>query len=339
MTPVRVLIVDDSKTMRGLIRANLSQDRDIAVVGEASNPLEARQAIKALNPDVMTLDVEMPHMDGLEFLEKVMRLRPFPVIMISSLTVQGASASIRGLELGAVDCIGKPTPTRPNEFDSLCVTVKSAAGAKVGGVNRALVARKQNSSAYAPDGKIVAIGASTGGVEALITIVSKYPVNCPPTVITLHLPSPFTASFAQRLDRLSDAHVSVASDGVPLEAGHVYVAPGSTTHLEITGSGLPRCRLTNGDLVNGHRPSVDTLFNSVARVCGENAVGVILTGMGRDGASGLLKMRQAGARTIGQNSATSVIYGMPKAARDVGAVEMEVPVSSVTPEILRLTTK
>ncbi len=340
MKPVRVLIVDDSATMRSLIAAALSRDPTIAVVGQASDPLEAREAIKALDPDVMTLDVEMPKMDGLEFLDKVMRLRPFPVVMVSSLTARGASATIKAMELGAVDCIGKPSIDQPNSFDDLPARVKAAAAARLRNRpdERASHAPgRAPSTSYRPDGKIVAIGASTGGVEALISVISAYPANCPPTVITLHMPTPFTKSFARRLDGLTDARVSEAEDGAPIEAGRVYLAPGSATHLEVSSSGPLRCRLQSEGHVNGHRPSVDVLLASAAKACSHKAVGVILTGMGRDGAAGLLAMRRAGARTVGQNEGSSVVYGMPKVAFECGAVEKQVTLAEIGAEILTLT--
>ncbi|MGO4870950.1 MAG: protein-glutamate methylesterase/protein-glutamine glutaminase [Roseiarcus sp.] len=347
MKPVRVLVVDDSATMRGLISASLTRDPGIEVVGQASDPLQAREAIKALNPDVMTLDVEMPKMDGLEFLEKVMRLRPFPVVMVSSLTARGATATIRAMELGAVDCIGKPSMDQPNSFDDLPTRVKSAASARRHKRAEDRVARphqraadsvaQERLSSYKPDGRIVAIGASTGGVEALIAVLTNYPANCPPTVITLHMPTPFTKSFARRLDGLTGARVTEGEDGAPLEVGRVYLAPGSATHLEVSNSGHWRCRLQNDDLVNGHRPSVDVLFSSVAKACGARAVGVILTGMGRDGAAGLLAMRRAGAKTVGQNEASSIVYGMPKVAFECGAVEKQLSLGDIGAEILALT--
>ena len=338
MRPVRVLVVDDSATMRGLIVASLSRDPDISVVGQAADPLLAREAIKALDPDVMTLDVEMPKMDGLEFLEKVMRLRPFPVVMVSSLTAKGAGATIRAMELGAVDCIGKPSIDAPNSFDDLPARVKAAASARIRRRFDDQAARPAASApAYRSDGKLVAIGASTGGVEALIAVLTGYPVNCPPTVITLHMPTPFTKSFARRLDGLTPAKVTEAEDGAPLEAGRVYLAPGSATHLEVAHPSAWRCRLNTDALVNGHRPSVDVLFNSVAKTCGHRALGVILTGMGKDGAAGLLAMRKAGSHTIGQNEGTSVVYGMPKVAFESGAVEKQLSLGDIGAEILALT--
>jgi len=337
MNPVRVLVVDDSATMRGLIAAALSDDPGIEVIGQAADPLEAREAIKALNPDVMTLDVEMPRMDGLEFLEKVMRLRPFPVVMVSSLTARGATATIRAMELGAVDCIGKPSIEQPNSFDDLPARVRAAAGARL----RPREARGPGAggqlATFRPDDKVVAIGASTGGVEALISVISGYPENCPPTVVTVHMPSPFTRSFARRLDGLTGAQVAEAEDGAPIEIGRVYLAPGTLAHLEVAGGARPRCRLSAVDPVNGHRPSVDVLFESTAKAFGARAVGVILTGMGRDGAAGLMSMRRAGARTLGQDEASSVVYGMPKVAFEIGAVERQLPLGDMRAGILKLT--
>jgi two-component system chemotaxis response regulator CheB len=334
---IKVLIVDDSATMRGLIRATLERDSGIKVVGEAADPLEAREAIKALNPDVLTLDVEMPNMNGLDFLERIMRLRPMPVVMVSTLTVRGAEATLTALELGAVDCIAKPVSAGPAAFDELADKVKAAAGARV---------RPKGSSAdthhtaaprsFAPNGRVVAIGSSTGGVEALITVLSGFPANCPPTVITQHMPATFTRSFAERLDRLTAPHVTEAVEGDVLKPGHVYLAPGGAHHLEVAGSTTLRCRLTDAGPVNSHRPSVDVLFESVAKTAKANAVGVILTGMGRDGAVGLLAMQDAGASTLGQNEATCVVYGMPKAAMEIGAVQRQLPLERISAQILTL---
>lgn len=333
----RVLIVDDSATMRGLIRARLQTERGIEVVGEAADAHAARAAIKQLNPDVITLDVEMPDMNGLEFLEKIMRLRPMPVVMVSSHTEAGAEATLRALEIGAVECIAKPTGREDRAFDKLPDAVRNAARARL----RAWAPREPRAaaaiSAYRPDGRLVAIGSSTGGVEALIEIVSAFPANCPPTVITQHMPPVFTASLAKRLDRLSAASVSEAADGAPLAVGRVYLAPGGPAHLTVAGGQSPRCRLTPGEPVNGHRPSVDVLFNSIARAVGGACVGVILTGMGRDGAAGLRKLRQDGAATIGQDEASCVVYGMAKAAFEMGAVERQVPLRRIAKEILALT--
>ncbi len=336
---IRVLVVDDSATMRGLISNTLNQDPGIEVVGTAADPLEAREAIKALNPHVITLDVEMPNMNGLDFLEKLMRLRPTPVVMVSTLTVRGAEATLTALELGAVDCLAKPATGGPNAFDELAEKVKLAAQSRPRARPAAREAAARPTKAYAPDGRILAIGSSTGGVEALMTIVAHLPENCPPTVITQHMPATFTRSFADRLNRACAAEVAEAYDGAPLSPGRVYLAPGGEAHLSIEGAAQLRCRVSPGDLVCGHRPSVDVLFSSVARTARSRAVGVILTGMGRDGAQGLLAMREAGAGTLGQDEATSVVYGMPKSAHEAGAVGRQLPLEKIGPEILKMTNR
>lgn len=338
MRKVKVLVVDDSSTMRGLIAAALTKDPDIVVVGEAEDPLQARQAIKALNPDVVTLDVEMPNMSGLEFLEKIMRLRPMPVIMVSTLTKRGAEETLRALEMGAIDCIEKPRPGNEHSFEELPYKVKIAASARVKPLVKTEDSHRQARGiqsaheSYVSDGRVVAIGASTGGVEALLELLSGFPEDCPPTVITQHMPPAFTHSFADRLDRLCAPKVQEATDRAKLLPGNVFLAPGGTRHLEITPD--LRCRLKAGERVNGHCPSVDVLFNSVARSCKGNAVGVILTGMGKDGAAGLLAMRQAGAKTFGQNESSCIVYGMPKAAFDAGAVENQLPLERLAAAII-----
>lgn len=329
--PVRVLVVDDSATMRSLISAVLRRDPEIAVVGTAADPLEARAAIKELNPDVITLDVEMPNMNGLEFLEKIMRLRPMPVVMVSTLTQAGTDVTLAALEVGAVDAVAKPAPGVPaaEAFADLADKVKVAARSRVRPLeNRAAVA---HDSSYRADAQhILAMGSSTGGVEALLTLLSAFPADCPATVVTQHMPATFTRSFAARLDKVSAARVCEAFDGAPLTPGQVYIAPGGETHLEVSGG---RCRLVAADPVNGHRPSVDVLFESVARL-GRPMTGVILTGMGKDGARGLLAMRQAGAATLGQDEASCVVYGMPRAAFELGAVERQLPLNRLAPAIL-----
>jgi two-component system chemotaxis response regulator CheB len=333
----RVLVVDDSTVMRQLIGAALSADPELEVVGEACDPLQAREAIKALNPDVITLDVEMPNMNGLEFLERLMRLRPMPVVMVSTLTARGTEATLQALELGAVDCIEKPRGSDRDGFREIAEKVKQAARARV----RDRVKREEPActGAFTPADKVVAIGSSTGGVEALLNVVQRLPANCAPTVITQHMPASFTKSFAERLNRVSAAQVSEARDGDPLLPGRVYVAPGGDFHLEVEGTKHLRCRVTRGEPVSGHCPSVDVLFSSVARTAKDRAVGVILTGMGRDGAQGLLAMRQAGARTLGQDESTCVVYGMPRAAFELGAVERQLPLEKLGPAIRNLTNK
>ncbi len=333
---VRVLIVDDSATMRSLIAATLRQDPEIEVLGFANDPLEAREAIKRLNPDVITLDVEMPHMNGLDFLEKIMRLRPMPVVMVSTLTQAGADATLSAMELGAVDCVGKPGAgaTAAEAFADLAEKVKAAARARVRPFAGPVLRAEENRT-YRAEDIIVAIGSSTGGVEALMTILSAFPATCPPTVITQHMPATFTRSFAERLDRVSGAKVAEAWDGARLQPGHVYLAPGGGAHLEVTGATHPTCRLRVDEPVNGHRPSVDVLFESVARLK-RPALGVILTGMGRDGAQGLLTLRQSGAHTLGQDESSCVVYGMPRAAQEIGAVEKQSPLARMSAAILGL---
>ncbi|SOE18151.1 two-component system chemotaxis response regulator CheB [Hoeflea halophila] len=341
----RVLVVDDSPTMRGLIRAVLRSDPGIEVVGEAADAMEARSAIKRLNPDVITLDVEMPNMNGIEFLEKIMKLRPMPVIMVSTLTQRGAEATLAALEIGAFDCIGKPAPGDPRPFAELAETVKAAARSQrhlpdpvAAGQPAVAAPASATPSDYQPARKIIALGASTGGVEALIAVLTKFPANCPPTVITQHMPATFTKSFAERLNRHCAPQVKEAEDGDRLEIGRIYLAPGGDRHMEITNSASPRCTLIEGAPVNGHRPSVDVMFRSVAKLAGRKAVGVILTGMGRDGAAGLLEMKKAGASTIGQNEKSCVVYGMPRVAHEIGAVDCQFPLNQIGEEILKSTT-
>lgn len=330
---VRVLVVDDSATMRGLIAAALSRDPDIVVVGSAADPHEARKAIKELNPDVLTLDVEMPNMSGLEFLEKLMRLRPMPVVMVSTLTHAGTEASVAALEIGAVDCVGKPVAGMQDEgFRELPARVKAAAQARFRQPEAAVVTTARSN--FRSNGRVVAIGSSTGGVEALLTILSRFPADCPPTVITQHMPPNFTRSFAERLDKLCAPKVMEAFDNAPIGPGCVYLAPGGSQHLRVAGESKLRCVLTDGPPESGHRPSVDVLFSSVAKSAGAASVGVILTGMGRDGAEGLLAMRKAGATTIGQDEATCVVYGMPRTAHQLGGVERQLPIRRIADAIL-----
>ncbi|MGP7795784.1 protein-glutamate methylesterase/protein-glutamine glutaminase [Sphingomonas sp. CLY1604] len=332
---VRALVVDDSPTMRAMVAHSLSQDTEIEVVGTADGPHSAREMIKALNPDVITLDVEMPGMNGLDFLDKIMRLRPMPVVMLSTLTGRGADATIRALELGAFDCYEKPARAFGEGLgEDLARLVKAAARSRVRA--RHAPAAPRAPANYTPRADaMIAIGSSTGGVEALIELLSGFPANCPPTVIVQHMPESFVPTFAARLDRLSAPRVGVARAGTPLGSGQVLVAPGGSQHLEITGGTLRRCRLVADEKMSGHRPSVDRMFLSVARWAGASAVGAILTGMGADGALGLKSMKEAGAMTIGQDEDSCVVYGMPAAAKQIGAVTAQLPLSRIAARLLQ----
>jgi two-component system, chemotaxis family, protein-glutamate methylesterase/glutaminase len=332
----RVLIVDDSALIRMVLTELLDSNADITVVGVAPNPLVAREKIKMLNPDVLTLDIEMPHMDGLSFLEKIMALRPMPVVVVSSLTQKGADAALRALALGAVDYVAKPLKDLRQGMhalrDELVAKVRAAARARVrprpSGAVRPVMLRP------VPATRLIAIGASTGGVEALHELLTAMPAAAPPILVTQHMPAGFTASFAQRLDKECAMTVIEAVDRAPVADGHVYIAAGGY-HLELARLGTDWCcRSRQGPPVSGHAPSVNVLFRSVTAAAGIGATGVILTGMGSDGAEGLLAMRQAGARTFGQDEASSVVYGMPKAARLLGAVQQEVPLSRLAEAIL-----
>ena len=340
MKEIRVLIVDDSAFVRQLLTEMLSSDPSIIVVGAAPNPIIGRDMIKTLNPDVLTLDIEMPRMDGLAFLEKIMTLRPMPVVMISSLTQKGANTALRALEMGAVDYVAKPMVGLAGGFAALAeeivAKVKVAAGARVRALanDKPAGARPTPGASFSSSEKIIAVGASTGGVEALQEFLTAFPSDAPAILVTQHMPAAFTASFANRLDTCCFVSVCQAEDGQRVLPGHVYIAPGGF-HLELARNGANYiCRVHEQPLVSGHRPSVDVLFSSVARAAGANAVGIILTGMGKDGAAGLLEMRRAGASTIGQDEQTCVVYGMPKAAHDCGAVEVELPLHKIPAQVL-----
>ncbi len=334
---VRVLIVDDSALMRKLLTSVLSADEGIEVVGAAPDPFAARGQIKALNPDVVTLDIEMPHMNGLDFLRKIMELRPTPVVMISTLTQAGADTTLEALEIGAVDFVAKPADTNAvlQLGGELIPKIKAAAHTRL---RRRMPVpqrtRRAVGGASSTSDKLIAIGASTGGVEALKAVLMLFPEDTPPVVIAQHMPERFTAAFARRLDSECRMRVHEAAHDQPIERGHVYIAPGGH-HLEVArrGNGLV-CALNDGPLVSGHRPSVDALFNSVARVVAPRAVGAILTGMGRDGASGLLAMRKAGCITLGQDEGTALIYGMPRVAFEIGAVEHQHGLFDISEAIL-----
>jgi two-component system chemotaxis response regulator CheB len=339
---VRVLIVDDSALVRQVLSEILSQDPGIEVVGTASDPLIARDKIKQLEPDVLTLDVEMPRMDGLTFLQNLMRLRPMPVVMVSSLTEAGAQVTLDALALGAVDFVTKPkldVERGLNHYASeLCERVRNAARARVARLLPTAAAPLQATPIkYRTTDRLIAIGASTGGTEAIRAILELMPADAPATVITQHIPAAFSRPFAERLDRHSKMTVVQAEDDMPLLAGHAYVAPGGL-HLRVQRSGARwRCRLGEDDPVRRHRPSVDALFESVAQAAGANASAALLTGMGDDGARGLLALRKAGAATMVQDEASSVVWGMPGAAYTLGAAQQVLPLAEIASALLAST--
>ena len=330
---IRVLIVDDSALIREVLTRTLGRDGDIIVVGAAEDPIDAREKIKTLNPDVVTLDIEMPNMNGLAFLDKLMRLHPLPVVMVSTLTTKGASETLLALELGAVDFVAKPSTDLAGGLEAfganLREKVRAAATSDVRAHAMKPAPAAKLRTAAGPQGSLIAIGASTGGVEAIRVVLGDMPTDCPPIVIAQHMPAGFTTRFAARLDELSDIKVVEAEDRMPLEPGRAYVARGDW-HLRVErSSGQFKCRLTQDELTSGHRPSVDVLFESVANVVGAMAVGTILTGMGRDGARGLKLMRDKGAYTVGQSQASALVYGMPRVAFEEGAVVEQAPVEAI----------
>ncbi|WP_149866323.1 protein-glutamate methylesterase/protein-glutamine glutaminase [Tropicimonas marinistellae] len=328
----RVVIVDDSATMRGIIRQCLQMDGRFDVVGEASEPYQAREIIRATNPDVLTLDVEMPRMDGITFLEKLMRLRPMPVVMLSTETHRGSDAAIEALSLGAVDCIGKPRAGSRETLHDLAERVFVAASAQVPGRTPRPV---PSGEAFQWNGKIVLIGASTGGVDALERVLGEMPRNAPPVLVAQHMPASFLESFAERLSKRISPNVALARDGEEIRQGEVRIAPGGDSHLVVSMRGeRPWCRLEPGEKCNGHRPSVDVLFRSAVPVAPQ-VVCVILTGMGRDGAEGMRELHDAGARTIGQDRQSCVVYGMPRVAAELGAVRITEPLDGVASAILK----
>lgn len=336
---IKVLVVDDSVLIREVLARMLERDGDIEVVGTAVDPIDAREKIKTLDPHVVTLDIEMPNMNGLAFLEKLMRLRPTPVVMVSTLTKKGASETLLALELGAVDFVAKPSAEFAGGLDAFGVglrdKIRAAAKSDVRGrsASRVETPKAAVRTAAAPEGALIAIGASTGGVEAIRAVLSQLPADCPPVMIAQHMPAGFTGRFAARLDELCALKVTEAEDRMPLLAGHAYVARGDY-HLRVErSSGQLKCRLGQEGLESGHRPSVDVLFESVARTVGPMAVGAILTGMGRDGARGLKLMREAGAYTVGQNQASALVYGMPRVAFEEGAVVEQAPLEQIAAKL------
>ncbi len=346
---IKVLIVDDSALIRSILSEILSEDANIEVVGTAIDPYDAREKIKQLNPDVLTLDVEMPKMDGISFLEKLMTLRPMPVVMVSTLTGKGTDVAIAALELGAVDCIAKPLVHNETEFrlfsNELREKIHIAAhsnmktGAKLRKTHTAapnIALSTTNDNTYklkinAP--KLIAIGASTGGVEAITEILMNLPALTPPIIITQHMPAGFTTSFAKRLSLKCAMQVVEAEKKMLLESGKAIIACGGW-HLQLKSRGaFFECDLHDGELISGHKPSVDAMFASTAKMLGKNAMGIILTGMGRDGAKGLLAMREAGAYTIAQSEASCIVYGMPRQAVELGAASETMDLTNIATAI------
>lgn len=346
---IAVLIVDDSAAIRQLLTRILSTDPEIEVVGTAADPYFARQKIISLQPDVITLDVEMPRMDGLTFLEKLMAAKPMPVVMVSSLTQSGAEVTLRALELGAVDFFAKPTMDTltgvGNGAKEIVAKVKAAARASVRlpaqrNMGIAALAAKRvatsGSSNYRLTHQLIAIGASTGGTEAIKDVLMLMPPDSPPIVIVQHMPPGFTASFSERMDKLCQISVKEAADGDYVGPGQCLIAPGSF-HMAIERNGAQfKARVFDAEQVNGHRPAVDVLFRSCATQVGKNVVAAILTGMGDDGARGLRMIKDAGGQTVAQDEATCVVYGMPKEAVAHGGVDVVRPLDKIAGELLRM---
>jgi two-component system chemotaxis response regulator CheB len=381
---IKVLVVDDSAVMRGLLTSIINATPDLRVVGSADNAYEARELIKSLAPDVLTLDVEMPQMNGIEFLSRLMRLRPMPVLMISSLTEEGTATTLQSLELGAVDFLGKPrahsnaelahyaeevcdklraaysarhrlkqiavntatasqssaampaaasaSPYAPSLASSVGLRPSSGGGAAAGGITGGMAGATLSRAVL--DSRIIAIGASTGGTEAIKDVLVPLPPETPGIVIVQHMPEGFTKSFAKRLDSLSRLTVVEAEGGERILPGHAYLAPGSAHLLVRKRGGSYYTELSDAPPVNRHRPSVDVLFNSVAEAVGKHALGIMLTGMGKDGAQGMLKMRQQGAWNIGQSEESCVVYGMPREAALAGAVDEVVALNHIAERLL-----
>lgn len=349
MKKIHVLVVDDSALMRNLLSKLLNSDPEIEVVGTAVDAFAAREKIKKLRPDVLTLDIEMPKMDGVTFLSNLMRLCPMPVVMVSTLTTNGADATMRALSLGAIDFVAKPKVDLEHTLDDYAVEiitkVKTAAVACVNTLVRISNSEDEHlphtpKTAYSADhpaaSQIIAIGASTGGTEAIKEVLIRMQPDCPGIVITQHIPPVFSRSFAERMDRVSPLTVNEAVAGQQIFPGHAYIAPGDQ-HLEVMREGSKfRCRLRDSEPVNRHKPAVDVLFDSVAKNVGEDAIGVVLTGMGKDGAKGLKKMSDAGARTVVQDEKSSVIWGMPGAAVQEGGADTILPLENIAAKITAL---
>ena len=338
---IKVLIIDDSALIRSILKEIVNSQPDMEAVGAAANPLQAREMIKTFNPDVLTLDVEMPEMDGLTFLEKLMRLRPMPVLMISTLTERGSEAALRALELGAVDFLAKPKLGVAEGMQAY----ENEISAKIRVAARAQVKNKRAAepvidglpmlgSRLSSTEKLIVVGSSTGGTEALKEFLIPMPADAPAILVAQHMPEAFTKSFADRLNGLSKMTVTEAVNNERVLPGHVYIAPGHS-HMLVKRSGSNYViELNQSPPVNHHRPSVEVLFRSAAQCAGGNSIGVMLTGMGKDGAAGMLEMRQAGAYNFAQDEATCVVYGMPRAAVEIGAVHESAPIGEMARRVL-----
>jgi two-component system, chemotaxis family, protein-glutamate methylesterase/glutaminase len=353
MNKIRVLIIDDSVLIRKMLTEILNSSSDIEVIGTAADPLIARDMIKQLNPDVLTLDIEMPNMDGITFLRNLMRLRPTPVVMISTLTEKGAGVTLEALTLGAVDFIAKPKVDVVNTLNSyaeeIISKVKMAARANLSNNNRALKvkepdktvaeAHKAESAAKRPiisDKLIIALGASTGGTEAIKVVARGLPADTPAIVITQHLPAAFSESFVKHIDLVSKMTALIPKHGQVVEAGHIYLAPGDR-HLEVAKEGSRYViKLVDTEPVNRHKPAVDVMFRSVAHCAGANAIAVLLTGMGSDGAAGMKEMHDAGAKTVIQDEQSSVVWGMPGSAFKLGCTDFVLPLEDIASRIQAL---
>ena len=339
---IKVLVIDDSAMIRKVFEQELSKDPEIEVVGTAPDPYVGRDKIVYLKPDVITLDIEMPRMDGLTFLEKLMKHYPLPVVVVSSLAKKGGEVALKAMELGAVEVLSKPGTAYSvgDMSEQLIEKVKAAAKVKVSKIEKRESSSKDNASIVAAalsvktTNKIIAIGASTGGTDALREVISRLPSNSPPVVIVQHMPQNFTKAFADRLNNICQVQVKEAVDGEYLATGKVLIAPGNQ-HMEIRRSGINYyVTLFDGPMMFHQRPAVEILFNSVAKYAGQNAVGAILTGMGKDGAQGLLNMRNAGACTVAQDEKTSIVFGMPKEAIEIGAAQVVKPLQQITQTLL-----
>lgn len=341
MKKIRVICVDDSALIRQLLSSIINEQHDMEVVATAPDPYVARKLVKEHDPDVMTLDIEMPKMNGLEFLEKIMRLRPMPVVMVSSLTKKGSEATMKALELGAVDFVAKPEVKVRESLEAYSAIIAE----KIRAASRAKVRKIKQEELPPPKGTIsqplspgakqnlIIIGSSTGGTEAIRQVITRFPVDAPPILITQHMPEGFTASFAERMNKLCQVTVQEARDGEVIQPGHVYIAPGHS-HLKLGRRGTQFItELDSAAPVNRHRPSVDVLFESAASNAGHRCVGVLLTGMGKDGAKGLLSMREKGAHTIAQDEASCVVFGMPKAAIEMNAACDIIPLDKMAETI------